>query len=338
MNVSALAQLTSALEVVLDDVDGLRRAEGRSATWNGMMCAVVDQLAQPAYFYLRGACAGEPVPTVRSAGYKIAAGFFDVLRRIQRRLARGEALEVDLQVFLELVAETGALLGASEVCAGPPNLIERAARAFIGEQQPPDQAPPAPRWRVDVAQALSAQLQLAVLFALFDGQLERRLFFDPRAPLAATNHFIRQQVEKRGSDIRDREPWHGTPRIEPSPHAERIRGFAEQLGRSMRGEVTLRRAEVDRLEAMLREPRGSLRLAAGRAREVAAAMATYLAAHEDLLTEQRELEQWIREAIGVPGGTPIQLHSLADPRCHTLRWFDAIVGRRPKEESALRGR
>lgn len=324
MNVSALTQLTKHLDTALADVAAFQQLQPTERSWSAMFAAIIDQLAGPAYFYLRGAESNVRVPARVSVGYKLAAGFFDVLRKLIREQAMGRELSVDLESFLAFVEETRALIGASEVCAGPPNLIARSAKVFLGEYDESETA--AEPWRLPVARALFAQILLGIVFELYDERIEREFFFD--AKVETRNFFIAQRLEQRASQFAKIAPPLARPELlEPMLEAEHL-AVVSELCWSMQDTWGAEPAPAAcrAIEELIDHGEGSIIVGADARAGVARAMVGYLRVYRRFVGELVGLEREIRGHLGVPVDAPVSLNGLIRPGPRSLRWFEAALG------------
>ena len=193
MNTSALAQVSHHYNPVMGEIAAFRRqTAGKDATWSDILAAILDPLARPAVHLLQQRNARGPVPAQVAVGHKLAAGFFGVMRTLHERLALGADLPVSTEAFLDLVEETGALVGPAEACAGSPQMLRKASTILVeggtANETTLDQA------RLDMARCLGQQVQLGIFWQLYDRRHVWELIRGQR--LVPCNIFLMRKLER----------------------------------------------------------------------------------------------------------------------------------------------
>lgn len=324
MNVSALRQITRHLDDTLASIDAFHGARGRPPeSWRDVLSAVIDQLGRPGRAVL-AAGAAHRVPAQDAVGHKLAAGFFGVIHQIVRDEALGHHRPLTADALVEAAVTQGALIGASEVCAGPMHLIKKASEALVsGAQTPGVAADPA---RVVVADAIVGQLRHAMAWAWLDARVEQWTLRD--GPLASAltpvNDFMRRRLHERLAELPDAPP-HTTS-------AEAILRDAGEHG--ARCVAAMRAIEEDcppdadltALRARIDQQRGALRLSDEAQRErVARALCHYLAAMAELLDAQVAHERAARAALGLSTTPALAISSILLPSTQGLFWLERFT-------------
>lgn len=334
MNMSALTQVKRHLEAVLEEVAQFRAMspEG-NPTWAEVFVAVIDQLAAPARYLLETRARRGPVPAQCAVGHKLAAGYFDVLRKLLLREALGDRRPVSVKNLLTFVKEQRALIGASEVCAGPPNLIARVSEVLVNGM--PTDAVALPLERVSIARLLSLQVQVGIAWELFDLESERRFLFDEigRAHLRPRNAFIERKLDERIDEL--------------SRGAGSIGVALPELPETLAPDA------LKRLETVLHEPRengsyvrtrdvigqllsysdGAVELTLPSADAVvAASFARYLVTFREFVRVQCTIEQELRTRLGFAVDASIKLHPTVLPKPKGLDWYEVVLGHSLRSE------
>lgn len=335
MNVSALAQMTRHLDAVLDDVAAFRAVSAPGdTTWEAMFAAVVDQLAGPAIHALRERSI---VPARVAVGHKLAAGYFGVMRALFVARARGDCRPASIDDLMAFVAERGALIGASEVCAGPPNLIARATKVFLHGVV--GTAPAIDTARAAIARRQCEQIHIGIAWELYDQVFERTLLVDGLLSTKALprNDFFARRLRDRAAQIRDasteaflESACAAIPANLPAGRSERLR--AAIIATPPEDDPT---AEL--IEAVLAHGDGaaSFSSAADRA-TLARRFSVLLTMYGELVAALFELEQLLRADIGVVVAAPMKLHAAILPRARSLEWCEAVLGHHIEATVSLR--
>jgi hypothetical protein len=335
MNVSALAQISRYFNDAMAEMSAFRRAAGADATWDDMLVCIVDLLSQPAIYLLQRHSERGPVPARMAVCHKLAAGFFGVLRGLHERLALGAQLPLTVDRLLELVDEMGALLGASEACAGSPAMIRKACTALI-EGEPPSTQPIEPA-RLAIARCLALQVQLGIFWHLYDQvhvwSLVRGEF---SAHLTPRNNFLAEKLAGARNGFGDSAP--------PRPDAAALpRGLDEALRRRLADALddatdpdTLEQ-DVGRVRALLEGADAKAIRYDGEILPLALRVAHYLNAQRLITAELSRLEYVLRGHLGFPAGNRIHLGAAVFPIPQALTWYELIVGSRAGTDSRLAG-
>ena len=335
MNVSALVQISRYFNDAMSEMSAFRREAGADATWDDMLVCIVDLLSQPAVYLLQRHSASGPVPAHMAVCHKLAAGFFGVLRGLHERLALGAELPLTVDRLLQLVDETGALLGASEACAGSPRMLRKACTALV-EGIPPSTLPIA-RARLSIARCLALQVQLGIFWHLYDQTHLWSLVRGKFGPhLAPRNHFLGEKLASARNGFGDSAP--PCPAVAALPlglDAGLRRKLADALGNA---------ADPHTLEQDVRTVRALLE--AGDAKAIcydgdpaplALGVAHYLYAQRLVTAELSRLEQILRGHLGYPAANPVHLGAAVFPIPQALTWYELIVGTRTGADSPLAG-
>jgi len=335
MNMSAMAQVARYYNAVLGEITAFRREpEGASATWTDILAGVVDQLARPAIYLLQQRSETGPVPAHLAVGHKLGAGLFGVIRTLHERLAAGIQLPVTADSFLNLVDETGALVGASEVCAGSPQMIRKIGTALV--EGDPESRVELDRLRFDLARRLALQVQVGIFWRLYDRvHLWSLLRGEFRSHLVPSSRFLVRKLEDAERDQDAAAPSRPDPTALPEAlDASTRRRLAEALGDSSDPQTL----EQDAGAAMelLNQP-GSVVRYNGEAEPFARSVAHYLHTRRLFIDELSRLELELREHLEFPANSPISLGAAVFPTPHALPWYEFILGRRLGADGHLTG-
>lgn len=330
MNVSALEQIERHLRSVFKDAAAFHATLDPSLSgWTPMALCVIDQLSGPARCLLRGAdaTAGAPgrVPARVAVGYKLAAGYFDVTRRLLAMELTEPSLEPSVDAFLDFVHAQSALVGQGEVCAGPPKLIRRTTHVLF--HGAPGASPLADPMRVVVASALLDQVRLGMAWRCFDEAAEAALLGATRDALAPASSFLAQALAAKLDEL-DR----SAPR--PLPFRPPVEVFgalaATDPRRSFLGALAdygpdpTPDPEIEGLPTLDNPVLRFTTPLAGRL--FARSVRGYVEAYRRLLAAQWWLEQRIRAALGLALDAPMTLDGLLAPKPLALRWLQAGLG------------
>lgn len=322
MNLSAFKQVMEHFDAVVEDITRFQRALSRvhEGRWR-FLVAVADQLARPAAFLVQTADPSARVPAQMAVGHKLAAGFFGAVNVQRPDLPAGSPAE-QARHLMDEVHERELLFGASEVCAGPLNLIERAAVALV---DPGDGEAPEPSPRVRRALLLAAQLRVGRSLAAADHALERWLL-DAAASgeLRPRNDYMTRAIEARRSELADR-----PASIEVGPLVPA--GFRADLLDPLR--ATDERVAAERLGPMIGEALGypedaALHPSDALREAVVARIVGHLDRRRAAIGAQWRLEMALRETFERSLGDALRLNALLAPRVGAGRWIDAILGHR----------
>ncbi len=335
MNMSALVQVTTHYNAVMAEIAAFRRQSGGTArNWSDILAAVLDQLARPTLHLLQQRDTRSPVPGRVAVGHKLAAGYFGVMRTLHERLALGAELRVSTQALLDLVDETGALVGPAEVCAGSPQMIRNASTILVegGDSKDVELAPS----RLAMARCLALQVQLGIVWQFYDhGHLWELIHGATREQLVPGNLSMARKLERAVAEVASAAP--------PRPLAERLPAALDgalraRLGNALRDAADPQLLEEDRLaaERLLAEPGSAIRYA-GAAAPFALRVAHYLAVRRLFVDTLSQLERELRTQLGYPLDTPVRLGTTVFPLPQALPWYELVLGRRVGDEGHLTG-
>jgi hypothetical protein len=318
MNVSALEQLLRFFPATAARVAAFRGMIGpRARPWEQLLLGLLDLLAAPALHLLQRRDPEARVPGLEAAGYKLAAGYFDALRRLLALEARGSARPCTADGFLSFIRAERVLLGPSEVCAGRWEHISALSRLLLDSSPPV--VPAVPR-RVEVARLLAAQVRLGISWKLVDELAEWRLLV-ARGALRPRNHVVAERLRDRLLDLRAAQPAleHARRALpdEAGPLCEALTAWedgkaaSEEAVRAVGKVLAAEEGGFELLgprEASQRELAGLLELRAA------------------FLATQHRLERELRTALGFPHEPGIELGAAVLPRSACLDWLQAISG------------
>ncbi len=335
MNISALAQISQYYTPVLAEMAAFRREiAGANASWADILAGVVDLLAGPAIYLLTQRKPQGPVPAQIAVGHKLAAGYFGVLRSLHERLALGASLPVSVDSFLDLVEETGALVGASEACAGSLPMIRKASTALL--EGTADTQIEIDRVRLDMARCLALQVQLGIFWHLYDrAHLWSIVRGDIREHLTPYNDFLVRKLQSVQNDMDDSAPPRPNVAMLPDALAATLR---DKLAIALNDAADPQTLQEDSRSAteLLSEP-GSVIHYAGVAAPLVQRVASYLHTYRLFGAELSRLELQLRELLNYPANTPIRLGVAVFPTPQALPWYELILGRHVGEDSHLTG-
>lgn len=335
MNMSALVQVSSHYNAVMAEIAAFRRQSGSAAcSWPDILAAVLDQLARPTLHLLQQRDAHGPVPGRVAVGHKLAAGYFGVMRTLHERLALGAELPVSTQALLDLVEETGALVGPAEVCAGSPQMIRNASAILVegGDHKDVELAPS----RLAMARCLALQFQLGIVWQFYDrGHLWELIHGVTRQQLLPGNLSMARKLERAAAEV--------APAAPPSPDVARLPAALDgalraRLGAALQDAAEPQLLEEDRLaaERLLGEPGSAIRYA-GAAAPLALRVARYLAVRRLFVHILGQLERDLRTELGYALETPIRLGATVFPLPQALPWYELVLGRRIGDDGHLSG-
>lgn len=335
MNKSALTQVSNYYNPVMAEIVAFRgHVGGNTATWADILAAVMDQLASPAIQLLQKRDARGPVSAQVSVGHKLAAGFFGVTRNLHERLALGENIPVTAQAFLDLMDETGALVGTTEVCAGSPQMIRKATTLLV--EGGPANDVTLSHTRLEIARCLALQFQLGIFWRLYDRlHVWELLRGETRQKLIPYSDFLARKLEGAAGELGVKAP--AKPDVSRLPLAldEDARS---KLSNAFQDEVDQHALQEDMQEAMrlLSEP-GAVISYEGDAESLALRIAQYLYTHRLFEAVLGKLELQLRELLGFPVDTPISLGTEFFPIPRAMPWYEMVVGRRVGDSGRLTG-
>jgi len=337
MNVSALEQITRYLNPVLEEMEAFRRhSSGNNSGWADILTCVIDQLSGPAIYLLQQRSLNGPVPARIAVGHKLAAGMYGVMRGLCERRAVGTELPVSVDTFLNLIDETGALVGATyEACAGSMPMIRKASTALI-EGNPENQLEIDPL-RLDLARCLALQVQLGIFWHLYDRiQLWTLIRGELRENLNPGNSFLQNKLEHAGNSLDAVAP--------PPPDSDMLpealdASQRQQLAQALNDAVDRQTLQEDINTAitLLNQPRNPVRFD-GDIEPMAHRIASYLNTYRLFKAELSIIEQELREHLEFSLDTPIRLGDAALPTPQALPWYELILGGRLGKDDRFMGK
>jgi hypothetical protein len=332
MNISALAQITKHLDAVLADVATFRGSLPASSGWSGFLAAVLDQLAAPALQVLRSRSDEQPVPAQLSVGHKLAAGYFGVAYGILTAEAQGRHREPTSDSVLQFVRESGALIGASEVCAGPLHLIGRATEVFLHGRS----SARVSEARLAIAETLAMQVRIGLGWELFDAATERQLLLEllPRPLLQPRTSIILRALDERLvalAALQNVATWEqaatAIPEVVPPTADRQAADSLRTLFRSGGAAASSTARSQALLLELLGEARPALELTDASLRpSLAWLLAGYLEVYRATVGTLYLGELSLRTRLGYPTAAPMKLSSLIFPFPKTVRWLEALLG------------
>lgn len=336
MNVSALEQITHYLNPVLEEMAAFRHFDkGNKASWDEVLATVIDQLAGPAIYLLQQRSLHGPVPARVAVGHKLAAGMFGVIRGVCERRALGNELPVSVDTFMDLIEETGALVGATyEACAGSIPMIRKACTALIeGNPDNPHEIDPLRR---DLAHRLALQVQLGVFWRLYDQRhLWSLLKDDFREDLVPANQFLSEKLKHAANELENTAPQRpDTDKLPETLDAQQRFRFAAALNETVDPELL--EEDLSTATELLNEPGSAIRYN-GDTTRLARCLANYLHTYRTFEAELSKIELELRNLLGFPAESSIRLGTAAFPLAESLAWYELILGRRLGEDGHLTG-
>jgi len=333
MNASALAQLTRHLDSVLAEVARFRAMGPRGTpTWAEVFEAVIDQLVSPARYLLEKRDRRGPVPAQSAVGHKLAAGYFGVLRNLLVREALGDHYPVSVESLLAFVKKQRALIGASEVCAGPPKMITRVSDILIHGM--PDSPFCLPLERASMARLFCLQVQVGIAWEAFDLESERRLLVDEigRDHMRARNLFLKHKLDMRLDELGRAETAEVPPAKLPETLPRESRERLRQVLRAPCEDGSYERASAS-IGELFACGDGAMDVTLPRADAVVGtSFAKYLVTFREFVRAQWALERELRKLLGFAVDAPVHLHATALPKPKGLGWYEAIVGHSVRSE------
>ncbi len=335
MNVSALVQISQYFNPVMAEIVAFRRqAGGANATWSDILACVIDQLARPAMYLLQQRNTQGPVPAQSAVGHKLAAGFFGVMRGLHERLALGTNLPVTLGTFLNLMDEMEALVGASEACAGSPQMIRKASTVLVEGSS--DTTIELDHLRIEIARCLALQVQLGIFWYLYDRvHLWPLIRGEIRKYLAPCNTYLARKLENAQNEVDAFAPLRPCGAALPDVLDAQVR---DMLVAALQDTAHPQALEEDLHTAaeLLNGPGSAIRYD-GAIAPFALCVANYLNAHRLFVSEISRLELDLRMYLGFSTDTPIRLGAAVFPLPQALPWYELILGRRLGANGHLTG-
>jgi len=335
MNVSALVQVTHHFNAVLAEMAAYRRQTGEgNATWDDILAGVIYLLSGPAITLLHQRNPQGPVPAQIAVGHKVAAGYFGVLRGLHERLAIGASIPVTVEALLNLIDETEALVGASEVCGGSERMIRKASSALLeGRADKQGELDP---MRLAMSRCLALQVQIGIFWHLYDRMhLWSLIRGEYRGHLHPVNSFLERKLMHAGNELGLNAPERPNSVYLPEALDEPVRAhFAEALNDA----AALHSVEEDLRTAteLLNQPGSPIHFD-GSIEPFALRVANYLNTYRLFEAELSRLERELRGYLDFPVDAPIRLGAAVFPIPQALPWYELILGRRLGEDGHLTG-
>lgn len=352
MNASALEQVNRHWKAALEDIAAFHALiPAEIQGWRRMLLAVTDQLVRPAMGLLESRDPRALLPAASAVGYKLAAGYFGVMRRVLVEEARGAAPMPSVAGFVEFVRRERALLGGNEVCAGAPKQIEKTTEVFLlGAPEHPRRADPR---RYQVAHALCAQIGVGVAWELFDGEVEEELLLDIGAGrMRARTKFVDDALLARraslGAASRRAAALDAVralpPDLEPELRQSLLGALQAGADRNGRGAVGMEASEESEahdgsaldVERLLHLREGALELDERSWPPFARSFRRWLEGHRSFVAATWRLERELRGRLGYDVDVPVKICPLAMPRPRSLQWFEALLGHALQSEPGER--
>ncbi len=310
MNVSALTQVTDHLEQVAREIESFRDVQdaARAASWHGVMQVVVDSLFAPGRFQIESRLEGRSntaTPAAHAVAHKLAAGYFGVVQGILQDELRGVHHPFTVEHLLEHVCGTRALHGASEVCAGPPAMIERTTRLLMkvnGSASPSAGL----SQRLEVSDLMATQLELGSKYRALDAALECRLFSVLGPEPRARNDFVRRRYAARRAELAD----------EGAPQESDATFFAR----------TASSHELPELDLLLSDGGGALLASENQLPELRRVVAMLLEGYVESVHLQAALELRLRRVLRLADAPLRSRNNLVLPLSNTARWLEVLTG------------
>lgn len=324
MNLSALKQVMAHWDDVVGDIQTFHRQ--LPATLHGrfrFLALVADQLARPAAFLLE---VGDPrarVPAARAVAHKLAAGFFGAANGQLPELSGGSPRARTEQLLAE-VFDRELLFGASEVCAGPLNLIERASVALVTSDAAGTE-PSTPR--AERAVLLATQLRVGTFSTAEDEAFERELLSLVRdGSLRPRNDYMRRAIERRSEELAARPLTPNRELTIPEDACPEI--LTELRSATSDPEGFDRRCRDPIVEALAHPADAALEVTPAVRSRLIEETVRYLARRRATIRVQWRLEMALRATFRRRLEGALRPNALLLPSGGAGRWLDAALGHR----------
>lgn len=320
MNVSALTQLTKHLEAVLADMSAFRTAQNAEVSWLILMEAVVDQLLGPGRFVLTEGMADGKVSAKLAVGHKLAAGYFGVLKGLLQDEIRGHQQDLNVDFLLDYISRNRSLIGASEVCGGPPVMIKKVTSVLFGEGwYEPFPLDPV---RAPVARLLAKQVRLGVAWELYDLACEYALLRigESASHLHPRNSFI-------GTKLAARVELLSAKQNDPG-----IFGMHVALAKFLQHGDVRKRASIDSFDThekicdLVLGHNGAIDANHDFAETAATIFVDYVRMATQVISAQEALEREIRAILKHKEDARVHLNAHLLPSLRAGEWMEAILG------------
>jgi len=337
MNVSALTQIANYYNDTLAELSTFRyQISGDNASWDDILAGVIDQLAGPAIYLLQHRNLQGPVPAKIAVGHKLAAGMFGVLCELQERIALGAKIDVSVDSFMNLIDETGALVGASEACAGSPPMIRKACVALIERKTQDKIEIECDQTRLELARCLALQVQLGTFWDLYDRvHLWSLIRGEFRQYLSPFNHFLERKLDHAASELGKKVPIKPIPDSLPKGLADGVRQKLTAALNDTTDQKNLAE-DLDSITKMLKETDNTISYS-GDTKVFATTASNYLNTYRLIKAELSKLEIELRKLLNFSEEAPIKFGSAALPASKALHWYELIFGRKLGSDDRLTG-
>jgi len=336
MNASALTQINQYYQDAIAELAAFRRhPKGKEYSWEDTLACVIELFAEPALYLLRKKDHDSPVPAKAAVCHKLAAGMFGVMSQLLERLALGAKIPVSADAFMDLIDETGALVGASEACAGSPKMIRKVSEALLEPSNETSiQLEPS---KIEIGRLLALQVQLGTFWRLYDrARLHSLVAGEFRPHLAPRNNFLERKLDLAAASINSL-PTHSRPNYRMLPDTLNAQGRLAFVA-ALNDAADFKALEEDKLTAItLLNEQGGAVLYNGNAEKFALGVANYLNAYRLFQTELCKLELELRKILEYPLHTPIRLGSAVFPSPQALHWYELVLGRKLGDGGHLTG-
>lgn len=335
MNVSALAQINRYYKDALAEMTAFRRkANNENFTWEDVLGCIVEMMAGPATYLLQQRNPEIPVPAKVAVCHKLAAGMFGVLLNLHKRMALGEVFPVTTDSFIDLVEKTGALLGASEACAGSPKMIRKAVEGLMdGNAELEVELEP---MRLDIARYLALQVQLGIFWHIYDTAHLWLTAIEFKPHMKPLNIFLQRKIDSSGVEFDENTP-------PPRPDSNML---PDALNPELRQQFIDALNDKAAPQALAQDKRAALELLTQQAGAIlfngdydafASSVANYLHAYRLFESELSRVELEMRQLLGFSADTPIRLGNAVFPKPQALYWYELVLGRKLGNDGRLSG-
>jgi len=337
MNVSALTQINRYYQDAISELAAFRHhPKGEHFTWDDVLACIVELFAGPATYLLQQRKPEAVVPARVAVRHKLAAGMFGVMLTLHERMTLGaDAPPVNADSFMDLIDETGALVGASEACAGSPKMIRKVSEALL--ELNPDSPLELDPLRLDIGRCLALQVQLGIFWRLYDRvhlwELVQGKF---REHLAPRNNFLERKISTAANNL-------NSPGRPPRPNCDMLPDMLDTQVRHQfveaindNSDPKLLELDCQVAENYLTEQAGAI-VYNGPFKPFADSVANYLHTYRLFEAELSRMELALRKLLDYSLDTPIRLGPAAFPSPQALHWYELVLGRKLGSDGHLTG-
>ncbi len=329
MNASALLQVQRHYKRAVAEFEEFRAQLPAVQGWHNVLVTVIDALFEPARGVLEARDATLAVPARSAVKHKLAAGYFGALREVAYEEAAGRCRSVTAEEFGALLREKGSLLGASEVCAGPPAMIRAATRAIVSPASRPGVAVEARRARL--AEILAEQMRVGVAWELFDLAHERAFFEgNPAGTLKARNDFLRRRFELRRLELQNDTTL---PIATPAPRLPGVGAIGDELALALRRHSECPIRDLPSARRALAFGEGAASLPGPAVDQLVGRLAGYVEVYCEVWRIQWKLEGEARALLGYDPEVPLKPNPIIISAPRWLDWAETILGHRVRVEA-----